>query len=147
MDFRQTLIYRFAQLSTAQRASLDKTLQPIGLFAGQIFVLFALWENDKQSQAELSDRLGISAPAVLKMVRSLSEADLVVARKSESDARINIVELTQMGREVRENAEAIWKMADDRFAENLTKGERAILGELIDKIRVGMDSAGDGEVD
>lgn len=143
MRFEETLIYQFAQLSTAQRVSLDKSLQPIGLFGGQIFVLMALWDSDGLSQAELADRLNVSAPAINKMVKSLSDADLIETRKSEFDARISQVFLTDLGKQTKDNAVAIWQAAEERFAEALTKGEATLLFELIQKIRTGMVPIGD----
>lgn len=143
MKFDDTLIYQFAQLSTAQRVSLDKALQPIGLFGGQIFVLMALWDSDGLSQAELADRLNVSAPAINKMVKSLTDADLVVPRKSDADARITQVFLTDLGKQTKENAVAIWLSAEERFTEALSKGEATLLFELILKIRAGMQPLGD----
>lgn len=143
MRFEDTVIYQFAQLSTAQRVRLDKALQPIGLYGGQIFVLMTLWDSDGLSQAELAERLNVSPPAVNKMVKSLVEADLVKTRKSESDARITNVVLTELGKQTRENAEAIWKECDDRFCENLTKGESGLLFELLIKLRSGLQPIGD----
>lgn len=143
MRFEDTLIYQFAQLSTAQRVSLDKSLQPIGLFGGQIFVLMALWDSDGLSQAELAERLKVSAPAVNKMVKSLTDADLVLPRKSDADARVTQVFLTELGKHTKENAEAIWQAAEERFAETLSKGEATLLFELIMKIRAGMQPLGD----
>lgn len=143
MRFEDTLIYQFAQLSTAQRVSLDKALQPIGLFGGQIFVLMALWDSDGLSQAELAERLNVSAPAINKMVKSLTDADLVLPRKSDSDARVTQVFLTDLGKQTKENAVAIWQSAESRFSETLSKGEATLLFELILKIRGGMQPLGD----
>ena len=143
MDFENTLIYQFAQASTAQRVSLDKALQPTGLFGGQVFVLFALWERDGQSQAELAEKLKVSPPAVNKMVKSLNEADLVATSRSEQDARITLVTLTDLGRDIRESVEEIWKAADERFAERLSPGERLMLFEILLKIRAGQSDIAD----
>lgn len=143
MRFQDTLIYQFAQLSTAQRVSLDKSLQPIGLFGGQIFVLMTLWDQDGLSQAEIADRLKVSAPAVNKMVKSLSEADLVETRKATDDARVTLVALTELGKKTRENAVAIWQEAEERFQSGLTKGEAGLLFELLLKIRSGLVPVGD----
>jgi DNA-binding MarR family transcriptional regulator len=141
MDFEKTLIYQFAQVSTAQRVSLDKALENAGLFGGQIFVLFALWERDGQSQAEIAERLNVSAPAVNKMVRSLSEADLVTTERSSADARITAVRLTDFGRKIRETVELLWQEAESRFAEPLSPAERLMLAEILGKIRASQLSA------
>lgn len=135
MRFEETLIYQFAQLSTAQRVSLDKALENAGLFGGQVFILFALWERDCQSQADLADNLKVSAPAVNKMVKSLLEGDLVTFRKSPEDARLTLVCLTDIGRGIRETVELLWQEAEAKFTSSLTPGERLMLSELLAKIR------------
>lgn len=137
MDFEETLIYQFAQASTAQRVSLDRALNSTGLFGGQVFILFALWERDGQSQAELAEKLSVSAPAVNKMVKSLTDADLVSTERSETDGRMTLVLLTDLGNRIKDTVESIWADAESRFAERLSPGERLMLKEILTKIRAG----------
>ena len=145
MKFSDTLIYCFAQVSTAQRVSLDRDLRAIGLFGGQVFVLFELWEKGGQSQSVLARSLRLSPPTVNKMVRSLEDAGFVSIGRSSTDGRIAIVQLTRKGHEVRPHVEAVWDQAEERFAGNLTPAERLMLIQLVEKLGEGLAAGDDDE--
>jgi DNA-binding MarR family transcriptional regulator len=134
MDFEQSLVSKLAQMGTAHRVLLDKSLQQIGLFAGQVNILIQLWREDGLTQADLSERLSVAPPTISKMVKSLTEAEFVKSEKSKTDGRLTLVFLTEIGRTVREDVEAVWKELEARLVADLSPGERLILMETIDKI-------------
>jgi DNA-binding MarR family transcriptional regulator len=134
MDFEQSLVSKLAQMGTAHRVLLDKSLQQIGLFAGQVNILIQLWKEDGLTQADLSERLSVAPPTISKMVRSLTEAEFVKSEKSSTDGRLTLVFLTEIGRTVREDVESVWKDLEARLIANLSPGEKLLLIETIDKI-------------
>jgi MarR family transcriptional regulator, organic hydroperoxide resistance regulator len=138
MDFEQSLVSKLSQVGTAHRVLLDKSLQQIGLFAGQVNILIQLWREDGLTQADLSERLGVAAPTISKMVKSLTEAEFVKSEKSKADGRLTMVYLTPIGLTIKEDVEKVWKELETRLTADLTPGERLLLIETIDKINEAM---------
>lgn len=134
MDFEQSLVSKISQMGTAHRVLLDKSLQQIGLFAGQVNILIQLWQQDGLTQADLSERLAVAPPTISKMVKSLTEAEFIRSEKSETDGRLTLVFLTEIGRTVREDVEAVWRDLESRLVADLSPGERLLLIETLDKI-------------
>jgi DNA-binding MarR family transcriptional regulator len=134
MDFEQSLVSKISQMGTAHRVLLDKSLQRIGLFAGQVNVLIQLWREDGLTQADLSERLAVAPPTISKMVKSLADAEFVRSEKSKTDGRLTLVFLTDIGRAVREDVEAVWLEMESKLVADLSPGQRLLLIETIDKI-------------
>lgn len=92
------LVNRLIQRDLSQR------IAPIGLTIGQWYALRALWEADGLTQAELASRSGINGPAMVAAVRSLLAAGLVTRRRPKGDRRKYLIELTESGRRIEEQA-------------------------------------------
>ena len=84
-------------------------MSEIGLHAGQVFVLNALWESDAQSQAELAKNLALTAPTIYNMVARMADKGFVEIRKDANDARIMRVFLTDKGLKIRPDVEVQWR--------------------------------------
>ena len=46
MNFSETIPFLLTQMATYFRVEIEKQLQELELHAGQIFVLFELWQTD-----------------------------------------------------------------------------------------------------
>jgi len=138
MDFDHSIVSKLAQLGTSHRVLLDKSLQRIGLFAGQVNILIQLWKEDGLTQADLSERLSVAPPTISKMVKSLMEAEFVRSEKSDADGRLTLIFLTDIGRTVREDVETIWEELEDRLVADLSPGQRLLLLETLDSINASM---------
>lgn len=136
MDFQHTINYKIADLSAVHRTELEKALAETGVHSGRVFILFELWKDDGLSQIELSKRLRLSAPTVNKMVRGLADSSFVKFSRSESDARIVNVFLTEKGAGIKPRIENVWQNFEQQLTANLTETERLILLQLLDKILV-----------
>ncbi|QIG81470.1 bifunctional helix-turn-helix transcriptional regulator/GNAT family N-acetyltransferase [Stakelama tenebrarum] len=72
----------------------------IAVQPSQYPVLGLLDRHGDQVMGEIVRRLGISQPAVTRIVNKLAEMELVSVARSDSDRRQKLVSLTQRGREV-----------------------------------------------
>lgn len=135
MDFENSLTYQFTQLATAYRNNLQKAVNSINLHSGQIFLLISLWTSDGQSQIDLANNLGLTAPTINKMVKGLIESGFVTTEKGEKDGRIMRVYLTDKGRQCKSLAEEIWLRHEAETFSNLTDTEKLMLLHLIEKLR------------
>ena len=115
--------------------NLEKLMAEIGIHAGQVFVLFALWESDGQSQAEIVRNLQVTAPTVYNMVVRLEKAGFVETRKSPQDARVQLVNLTRKGLEIRPQVERQWNKLEDMIFAELNETEKMMLQLLLKKLK------------
>lgn len=76
-----------------------KQARPRLTIEGQGKILLALTDEDHLSQRELVARLGISPQAVSEFVSKLAKRELVTLTKSQEDRRVNVVNLTDAGRQ------------------------------------------------
>jgi DNA-binding MarR family transcriptional regulator len=80
-----------------------RTFQALGLTAARFDLLYALTDEGRPRetvthQSELRRMLGVSRPAVSRMLRSLEELGFVRRKRSEADRRQLEVHLTILGR-------------------------------------------------
>jgi DNA-binding MarR family transcriptional regulator len=134
MDFKETLPYLFAQITTFYKVEIEKQLNEFGLHAGQIFILFALWETDGLSQVEIAAKLKLSPPTINKMVKSLAGNGFVISASSQTDGRVTEIYLTPKGVAIRPQVEEKWRKLEERLVANLTATEQLVLSQLFGKL-------------
>lgn len=134
MNFSNTLNYKIADLSVVHRTELENILVNVGIHSGQVFILFELWKKDGLSQIELAQNLRLSAPTINKMVKNLKLSGFVYLKRSDIDARLVRVFLTDRGKQVKTEVEVIWKDLETNITKHLTETEKLIFFQLLDKI-------------
>jgi DNA-binding MarR family transcriptional regulator len=82
-------------------------LEPLGLTHPQYLVMLALWSEDRRSAGTLAATLALEPATLSPLLKRLEAAGLVTRRRSESDERVLLIELTETGRALRRQAEAI----------------------------------------
>lgn len=135
IKFEDTVSYLLAKVTTAFRNSLERHMGEIGLHGGQVFVLLELWKQDGLRQVDIATRLNLSAPTVNKMIKGLTEINLVTHSKIDGDKRSTRIFLTPLGYEIREEVEKQWLELEESCLTGLTETERLVLSELLGKLR------------
>ena len=134
MDFSKTINYKISDLATLHRTELEKSLSGVDIHSGQVFILFELWNEDGLSQIELAKNLKLSAPTINRMVKSLDNAGFVILQRSESDARLVNVFLSDKGKSIKTQVKNIWQELESKITFNLTETEKLIFLQLLDKV-------------
>lgn len=134
MEFSNTVSFLLNKLATAHRNLLERSLQEIGLHAGQASILFELWKKDKQRQVDLAERLNLAPPTVNKILGGMLESDLVTRERIDNDARSTRIALTQKGKEIREPMERKWVEVEEQTLLGLTDTESLMLKQLLAKL-------------
>jgi DNA-binding MarR family transcriptional regulator len=137
--------YRLNRVVTAYRNALERHLAPVGLHGGQVFVLFELWREDGLRQVDIADRLNLSAPTVTKILKGLTEINLIRRERERDDARSSRVFLTDKGRRIRAEVAAQWLELESEYLSGLTDTERLILPDLLGKLQAAYTGRGDAE--
>ncbi|RUR02092.1 MarR family transcriptional regulator [Labedella endophytica] len=82
-------------------------LEPLGLTHPQYLVMLALWSEDGRSVGTLATTLALEPATLSPLLKRLESAGLVARRRSASDERVLVIELTEEGRALRTQAELI----------------------------------------
>ena len=134
MQFSKTINYKISDLAALHRTELEKSLSGVKIHSGQVFILFELWNKDGLSQIDLARNLKLSAPTINKMVKNLSDSGFVSLKRSESDARLVNVFLTDKGKQVKTDVERIWLDLETKITTHLTETEKLIFLQLLEKV-------------
>jgi len=94
-------LYSAARLVTQAYSPM---LNSLGITYPQYLVLMVLWEKDGQPVNDIAHRLLLETNTVTPLLHRMEKQGLVVRKKGELDKRQQIVNLTQKGRELEEQA-------------------------------------------
>jgi len=125
------LISRTADLKHRRGHEL---LDELGLYQGQAFVLYALWDEDGLPQSELTERLQRSPSTITKTVQRLEKAGFVKRCSDHADERISRVFLTDAGRDIRPTVEEIWNKLDQQLFAGFRPEELALFADLLARV-------------
>ncbi len=123
-----------AQVCTAHHYRARQLLSDIGIHIGQEMVLQCLWQEDKLTQSQLANKIGIQLQTVHKMVRRMEKAELVTKHEDEADRRVSRIHLTPKGRELQTVTEAVWEQLEQETLADFTVEEQYIVRRLLHKI-------------
>ncbi len=84
-----------------------KVLGPLGLTYPQYLVMLVLWERDGLTVSEIGEPLGLDSATLTPLLKRLETAGLLSRSRAASDERQVVVSLSQAGRELRSQAEAV----------------------------------------
>lgn len=97
-------------LSVAARnvvALYRPALEPLGLTHPQYLVMLALWQHRRLTVKELGGMLQLDSGTLSPLLKRLVSTDLVTKARDERDERVVVVELTERGAALREEALAV----------------------------------------
>jgi len=134
MDPKETASYLLAKVAIAHKNLLERAMDDLGLHGGQVFVLFALWEQDGSRQIDLAEALNVAPPTVNKTLSGMVESGLVTRARYDDDARSTRIFLTDAGRALKPEVEAKWLEIEEHISVDLTETERLILPQLLVKL-------------
>jgi DNA-binding MarR family transcriptional regulator len=123
------------------RVLVARGLADLGLYPGQEILLAQLWACDDLSQSELTTRLGVEPPTVVKAVHRMEAGGFVTRNRDPADGRVSRIRLTPTGRALRKPVEQIWADAEELMLAGLDAADRAaakrILGVCYDNLHEG----------
>ena len=117
---------------------LRHRLADIGISPRQARVIDALDRMGAVSQVALAREFGITPASMSTMTARLIAADFVTRRIDPEEARSNIVELTQRGRELLSEVQAAWRDIDALIADTMGAKDAARLAALARRLRDGL---------
>ncbi|WP_256671610.1 MarR family winged helix-turn-helix transcriptional regulator [Nocardia cyriacigeorgica] len=97
-------------LAVANRAVLAvyrPLLEPMGLTHPQYLVMLALWGSAPMSVKEIAEAIQLDSPTLSPLLKRLHSAGLITRERDPRDERNLVIDLTEQGRALRGQAEAI----------------------------------------
>src|SRR4030095_4597764 len=110
-------------VATSHKNLLERTMNEADLHGGQVFVLFALWEQDGLRQIDLAEALNVAPPTVNKTLSGMVEGGLVTRARYDDDARSTRIFLTDAGRAIKADVEQKWLELEEHISLDLTETE------------------------
>lgn len=135
------LDYLVAQVSHLHYSRAHQLLDGLGLYRGQPPVLRILWEKEGITQTELAERMKVKPATVTKMLQRMEKAGFITRRPDPQDQRISRVYLSDSGRAVQNQVEAVFqKIAEETFAD-FAEEDTVLLRRCLLKIRENLAQA------
>jgi len=136
-----TLDFLLANICSLHHVRVHQLLDALGLYRGQPHLLRALWEQEGPTQTDLAEYMKITTATMTKMIQRMEKAGFIQRKPDPDDQRISRVYLTDVGRAVQQDVEAVWvKMNEETFA-GFTDDELALLRHFLLQIRLNLGKA------
>jgi len=123
-----TLAYRLLVRSMSAR------LAPKAIGYGQYPVLVQLWHEDGLTQKELSNRVRIEAPTMVRTLDRMERERLVIRKRSDTDRRQIHIQLTARGRALKSDLSPLAREIDQLALSGLSKADRDRLAALLGRV-------------
>lgn len=133
-----SLSLALVRTAMAHRAVVAGVLAELGLHPGQELLLSTLVREGPQPIGRLAERMGVEQPTITKMVRRMEPGGLVRRSDDPADGRRVLVEATPAGRTVAPAIAAAWEAVEAQMFADLDAKERAVLHDLLGRIRGGL---------
>jgi len=142
----QTLDFLLAQISRLHHYRAHSLLEKLGLYRGQPPVLFALWEQDGLTHGELAQRLQITPATITRMIQRMEKAGFVQRKPDGNDQRISRVYLTEIGRDIRSQLQAIWDQMEVESFSGFSPEELLVVRRILLQVRDNLARATEGKI-
>lgn len=123
--------YLAAQLAKTFSKALNRRAAALGFSPGQFPVLLELWNEDGLTQRQLLDRVDIEQATLANTLARMERDGLIERKQHPRDRRAQIIELTERGRELEQQAISASKATDDAILAGLLRFERQLLLEYM----------------
>ena len=124
----------FSRKTAAFRAAADRRFSALELNTAQVALLSLLWDANDRTPAELARDLGVTAPTVSKMLKSMTSRGFIGLAPCPFDSRSVRVRLTRKGSAIRAAVEELWRAIGSSAFGGFTETERLMLGQLLAKM-------------
>jgi MarR family transcriptional regulator for hemolysin len=107
-------------------------------------VLLLVRSQTWDTQSELAEQLGITGATLTHHLNALERRGLVRRWRESSNRRVQRVELTDAGIELFNRLREVAQRHDQRLRSQLTDEELQLLGELLERLRAGVETLARG---
>jgi DNA-binding MarR family transcriptional regulator len=133
-----TMDFLLTQICHLHHSRAHQLLEVLGLYRGQPPVLSALWEQEGLTQKELAEKLQNTPATITRMLQRMEKSGFIQRKPDETDQRVTRVYLTQAGRAIKDQVEAIWKQMEKETFQGFSAQELTVLREYMLRMRTNL---------
>ena len=100
----------------------------------QYIAMMVIWEERSIKVTELGKRLYLDTGTISPLIRKLKSKDYITITRDKDDERVQIINLTKQGEDLREDALSIPQEILKQNCVNLTKEEAILLKNILEKM-------------
>ena len=130
---------RLSRTAHAATQAFERAMADAGGTASAWQVLLLVRSEQWGTQSKLAEAMGVSSATVTHHLNALETQGLVRRWRDDANRRVQRVELTDEGAALFERLREVAMAHDARLRSKLTDAEAKQLGELLDKLRAGLD--------
>src|SRR5918992_6164542 len=130
----ESLGYLINRAARVFASRLADELRPFEVGIGQWAVLLHLWGNDGMTQAQLSRRVAIEQPTMVRTIDRMERDGLVTRAPDPNDRRATRITLTERGWKLRDDLVPLATKVNAEATKALTDAEVAKLRRLLAKL-------------
>jgi len=130
---------RLSRTAHAVSQAFERAMAEAGGSASSWQVLLLVRSEQWGTQSKLAEAMGVSGATVTHHLNALEAQGLVRRWRDDSNRRVQRVALTPEGAALFERLREVAMAHDARLRSKLTDAEAQQLGELLDKLRAGLD--------
>jgi DNA-binding MarR family transcriptional regulator len=134
-----TLGQLMAQVFKRYRGFMHDTLDELGLYRGQAFIMGVLWQEEGLTQSELAERTHVQPATMTTTLQRMESAGLVERRSDPDDQRLSRVYLTEEGHTFKEPVTRLWQAVEDRTFRGFSMEERVLMRRFLFHIIANLD--------
>jgi MarR family transcriptional regulator, organic hydroperoxide resistance regulator len=123
-----------ARVSRGLKAATQVALKSYGVHAGQNFILERLWERDGQTPGEIAAAIGVEGPTVVRSLRRMASAGIVVRKRHPTDGREIAIHLTPAGAQLRAHVPRVLRQVEEHALAEFSTAERTQILELLERV-------------
>lgn len=135
---KKNLGYYLYLVSRAHHNRANQVFSKIGLFRGQVPVLFELGRGDGITQSELSIRMELTQATLTNMLHRMESAALIERVRDAQDARFTRVYLTPHGRDTLLQAQELGDKIEQAAIAGFTNEEQQVLKGFLERIHANL---------
>ena len=116
----------------------DQSMDKIGLYRGQAFLLMVLSEQDGMTHSEIAEKLEISAAAATKVIKRMEQAHYVQRRADPADERVSRVYLQAQGHALIAEIHSTFGKLDRMMLDGLPEPDLERLRDLLTQMQANL---------
>lgn len=140
-ELHGSLEYKLSKLSSMIQSRIESRLDRHGLTRAQWMALTGVEVEKKCSPSELAAHVGVSRPAISRMLKQMESDGLIERSLLGVDGRTRQLTITELGRQKINHCWPHIQAIEQYFINKLTEGQADGLSVAIDKLLLGENEA------
>lgn len=128
------ITFKMIRTNIIHRRIMESSLEKVGVFQGQHRILMELSENEYHSQKEIAAAMKVSTATIAIALKKLEKNGYINKITDEEDNRLNIIVITEKGRNVVEMSRQLFDDIDSTMFEGFSHEEKKNFINMLDRI-------------